>query len=67
MSQKFEEQNETNLRDTFSQSEAIQALIDRVQTAERDRDFLKDELDRALIDMEKLRCCLFMVSFFLFV
>ncbi|KAK6987227.1 protein arginine N-methyltransferase 1 [Biomphalaria glabrata] len=55
MSQKSEEQNETNLRDTFSQSEAIQALIDRVQTAERDRDFLKDELDRALIDMEKLR------------
>uniref|UniRef100_A0A2C9K6L0 type I protein arginine methyltransferase n=1 Tax=Biomphalaria glabrata TaxID=6526 RepID=A0A2C9K6L0_BIOGL len=55
MSQKSEEQNETNLRDTFTQSEAIQALIDRVQTAERDRDFLKDELDRALIDMEKLR------------
>ncbi|CAL1546977.1 unnamed protein product [Lymnaea stagnalis] len=41
--------------DTYSESEAVSALIERVQKAETQRDIYKDELDRALADIEKLR------------
>ena len=41
--------------DAYSESEAVHALICRIQQAEGERDIVKEELSRALEQIEKLK------------